>query len=483
LKTKSAALCLTALAFLFTGPLPVRAQQSEIDQLKSRMQVMERTLGEMKQKIAELERQKAGAPAPSTNALENSRSIKDMEKVAEGGTLGEQSPVPYQRNLNDQQEAAARPKDYTMDTKYLGFIPIPNTPALIKFNAKPRVDVISDSKYAGNSDRFVPALFPLSQAANYGGGEQFNINANGSQLRLDLRAPSIPGDFRFYYQNNFFGAANQAMKYSLQHFYSQYYGFLAGYTYSVWTDPDVFPDTVDLEGPNAIAFGRRAVAHYTFMLNDAWNATFGVEAPKAQVDGSSVPGGISATRSVMPDLGYNLRWEKRGFGHVQFSSLYRNIGARDATGVDRSVFGWGVNLGAGLELTKRDSVQLQWMYGNGIGSLGNDTGWLESDAAYRSDGVLEALPYWSGMVGLTHRWSPNWRSTFTYGYVDLHNSSGQLGTFYHCSHYASANLVLQLHKHLSIGMEGLYGTAGAKNGDTSGDVFRLQLGLVYSLFD
>jgi len=483
LKTKPVTLILTVLAFVAAGAHPVRAQQSEIDKLKSQVEDMRRALGEMQQKLADLERQTAGARTPSTNALENSLATKDLEKVAEGGTLGEQSPVPYQHNLNDQQQAAARPKDYTLDTKYLGFIPIPNTPALIQFNAKPRVDVISDSQYAGNNDRFVPALFPLAHAANYGGGEQFNMNANGSQLRLDLRAPAIPGDFRFYYQNNFFGSVNHEMKYNLQHLYGQYYGFLAGYTYSVWTDPDAFPDTVDYEGPNAIAFGRRAVAHYTFMLSDAWNATLGVEAPRAHVDGSSVPGGASATHAAMPDLGYNVRWEKRGLGHVQLSNLYRHLGARDGTGADRSVFAWGVNLGAGLDVTKRDSVQLQGMYGNGVGSLGNDTSWLESDAAYRSDGVLEALPYWSGMVGLTHRWSPSWRSTLTYGYVDLRNASGQLGAFYHYSHYAGVNLVWQLHRHLSIGLEGLYGAAGAKNGDTSGDVFRVQLGLVYSLFD
>ncbi len=63
-KNKPATLFLTALAFLADGTLSIRAQQqSEIDQPKSQVQGMERTLAEMKQKMAELERQKAGAPA------------------------------------------------------------------------------------------------------------------------------------------------------------------------------------------------------------------------------------------------------------------------------------------------------------------------------------------------------------------------------------------------------------------------------------
>jgi hypothetical protein len=49
------------------------------------------------------------------------------------------------------------------------------------------------------------------------------------------------------------------------------------------------------------------------------------------------------------------------------------------------------------------------------------------------------------------------RSTLTYGYVNLDNASGQADTFYHSSHYASANLVWQLRKRLSVGLEGLYG--------------------------
>ena len=89
-KNKPATLFLTALAFLADGTLSIRAQQqSEIDQPKSQVQGMERTLAEMKQKMAELERQKAGVPADPPTPWRGSRSIKDMEKVAEGGTLGE----------------------------------------------------------------------------------------------------------------------------------------------------------------------------------------------------------------------------------------------------------------------------------------------------------------------------------------------------------------------------------------------------------
>jgi hypothetical protein len=185
----------------------------------------------------------------------------------------------------------------------------------------------------------------------------------------------------------------------------------------------------------------------------------------------------------MPDLGFNTRYEQAGFGHLQFSTLFRDLGARDALGNEEHAFGWGVNLSAGIDLSPKDSLQLLGVYGEGVGGQGNDAGFLNSDAAYSASGNLEALPYWSATFGYTHRWNEQFRSTITYGYVDLDNASGQAATFYHTSQYASANLVWQLRKRLSVGLEGLWGTKEARNGQESGDVWRVQLGMVYSLFD
>ena len=477
-----------AAALLSAGSLSVFGQDSELDKLKSTVKAMEQTIEEMKQKITELERAKPVTP-PSlrTNLEASSRSIQTLEKIAAGEKVSEQSPVTYRGAMNDAQEAASRPKDFTLDPTYQGFIPIPNTPALIKFNAKPHVDMTSDNRNAGNRNRFVPAVFPLEGDPDYGGGEQFHANANATQLRLDVRAPEMAGNFRFYYQNDFFGSGSDTgdMKYRVQHLYGQIYGFKAGFTYGVWEDPDSWPDTVDYEGPNAVIFARRPVAQYTVAWNDNWNTTFGVEKPDIFVDLDSGPNanpdGDSLTR--MPDLGFNTRFEKADLAHFQFSTIFRDLGAKDALGDDHHAFGWGVNLSANIDVTSSDFLQLLGVYGHGVGGMGNDTSFLNSDAAFNSAGNLEALPYWSIAAGFTHRWNENFRSTVTYGYVNLDNTAGQAPTFYHLSHYASANIIWQLRKRLSVGLEGLYGFQEAQNGADSGDHWRIQLGMVYSLFD
>jgi hypothetical protein len=43
------------------------------------------------------------------------------------------------------------------------------------------------------------------------------------------------------------------------------------------------------------------------------------------------------------------------------------------------------------------------------------------------------------------------------------------------------NIVWQLRERLSVGLEALYGKKEAQN-DSTGDVWRIQLGLVYKLF-
>jgi len=85
------------------------------------------------------------------------------------------------------------------------------------------------------------------------------------------------------------------------------------------------------------------------------------------------------------------------------------------------------------------------------------------------------------MLGYTHQWSDKWRSTATFGYVNLSNEPDETAAAYHETYYGSLNVVWQIRKRLSIGLEGLYGYKDQKNG-LYGDVWRIQTGLVYSLF-
>jgi hypothetical protein len=312
-----------------------------------------------------------------------------------------------------------------------------------------------------------------------GGGNQFNVNAKGSQLSLDVRAPELPGSPRFYFQNDFYGGSGGEFPFRVRQLYGEYYNFVFGQTFSVFEDPDAWPDTVDYEGPNSAIFARRPLVRYQLPLNKHWQLNFGLEQPGAEVDTSIDANARSVDHA--PDGGFNVRWEDSKIGHVQFGAIFRDIGVKGPIVGDQSVFGWGLNLSAAINVFESDSVQGQLTYGEGLFRYFNDD-FVNNDAAFDRSGNLTAIPAFGGMIGYTHKWSDSFRSSASYGYVHLDNEMSQGPQAYHITHYGSLNLVWQMRKRLSVGLEGLYGEKEEKGG-AKGDAFRIQLGVVYSLFD
>lgn len=482
------------LFVLFCGHAEARkaATADQIKELKQLIEKQEKALGELKTRVRELESEvtpdsqtveiepvPAEPAEPEKNAGAAPSPAEDYEAKMAKRAL-KLDPVPFQNSLDDRQGPAPRPKGYTFDPQYRGFIQIPRTAFMIKFNPKPRVDLTFDTNNSGDDFRFVPAKIPLDGTPEQGGGEQFNANGNGSQLRVDMRAPDLKGNFRFYYQNDFFGSDEKNFQYRLQHLYAQYYGVTAGFTYGVFEDPDAWPDTVDYEGTNSTIFARRPLVHYTYEMPHSTNITFGVEDPDFFVDTSGDPDAIQHKR--IPDMGFNFRWEPKGKGHIQFSTIFRSLGVQSGLFGDQNTFAWGLNLGGSFNFTKRDMIQFLGVYGFGVGGMGNDTSFVDSDAAFNANGDLVPLQYISALLGYTHNWTPRMRSTLSYGFANLGNTALQDDDAYNFTHYGSANFIFSLLKRLNIGVEGLYGYRQVKNGD-HGDVFRAQLSLMYSLFD
>ena len=485
-----------ALIIGILAALVIPARASEIDDLKAQMQEMQKTMGQMQKKIDRLETE-AHKKKPSTETASGGEAAAPAKTAAanvSAGPAGTEaltiapsaitlqphvSQVTQRPAVNDQQEAAPRPNDLTLDPKYRGFVPIPNTPVLIKFNAKPRVDITDDPKNTGNEDRFVTATIPVEGDPLKGGGNQFNINAKGSQISIDVRAPEIPGSPRFYFQNDFFGGSGGEFPFRVRHLYGEIYNFIIGQTFSVFEDPDAWPDTVDYEGPNAQIFARRPLIRYQVPFNDHWQLNLGLEKPGSEVDTSIDPEARSVDHA--PDGGFNIRWEDSKIGHLQFATILRDIGVKGPITGDQSTFGWGLSLSGAFNLCETDSLQAQVTYGEGIFRYVNDD-FVNNDAAFDQNGELTAIPFFGAVIGYTHKWSDSLRTTASYGYAHLDNQFSQGPSAYHITHYGSLNLVWQMRKRLSLGFEGLYGRK-EEQGGAKGDAFRLQLGLVYSLFD
>ena len=156
-------LLLCGAAALLLGMPPLRAQTAaDFDQLKAMIQQLQKTVDTQNARIAELEKNHPTASAEAIAVEKASPSQKTISEVASGRTVGQASQVTKRDAMNDQQEAASRPKDYTLDPTYKGFIPVPNTAVLIKINAKPN--------YPSADPEYRPPPPPASPIKPMGGG-------------------------------------------------------------------------------------------------------------------------------------------------------------------------------------------------------------------------------------------------------------------------------------------------------------------------
>ncbi|MGZ4974122.1 MAG: DcaP family trimeric outer membrane transporter [Limisphaerales bacterium] len=466
-----------------------QAQTPSLEQMQAQLQAMQQMVTNLQQQITELKGQQKAPPSQATTESITTKTTGDTNDALvfiapQIKTPPQAAQVKSHETFRDYQEGAPRAGNLTLDPKYRGFMPIPNTPAFIKFNGKVKVDVTDDNRNSGNPDRFVTAQFPTKGEPTYGEGNQANVNARGSSLSVDVRAPDFPGNPRFYYNNDFFGGGTGVqMGYRVKQLWGEYYNFTAGFTYSPFEDPDVWPDTVDFEGPNSMIFARQATLRYQWQMNKHWQMNIGVHQPASDIDTVGFTD-VSPVNHA-PDFALNLRWENEDAGHVQLATILRDVGSHSPTIGNDSVFGWGLMAATSLNICK-DSVQAQATFGDGYFHYMNDNftygGFNGGDAAFDSSNNLKALQCYSGMLGYTHNWCDKWRSTATVGYVNLKNEFSEGPLAYHHTLYTSANIVYQLRKRVSIGLEGLYGKKEVKDG-AEGDVFRLQLGVQWGLWD
>ena len=501
-KTTRTSCCLAvAIACIGAGSLvsaqpAAKSDAERLRELEQIVQEMRQQNQALQQRVQELEQRQARpaepvvAPPPAATAPASTPSklpssspglpkallqSPELEKP-----VGRQSHVINRNTLTEDQKSAPRPDDLSLDPKYRGFFAIPNTSVLIEVNAKPRVDFINDTQNPGDPSRFRPGQFPTQGSADFGGPSQFNVTAQGSRLMLDVRAPELNGNPRFYYENDFFGSSGTTMDLRVRHLYGEFHNVVLGQTWSTFVDPDVSADTVDYEGPNSAVSTRQPLIRYLLPFAEEWQAGFGIEQPNSSVNVGTA-GGSSKNRA--PDFGANLRWEKADVGHVQLAGIVRLLGVTDSTFGNQEVVGGGMNLSGALQVFGRDNVIAQLTYGTGIGHYGNDSSSFETDAAFDSSGNLVALPYLGVMAGYTHRWTDRLRSSLTYGFDTVDNPAGLAATAYKQTHYGALNLIWQPFegKHLSVGLETLYGHNEVNDGATAHD-WRVQLGIVYSLF-
>jgi hypothetical protein len=486
---------------------PAQGDTSDVEELKKMMKAMQKTIADQNARInaqsariATLEKQqhapptKGAAPAVVTTtstAPASDRSVSILgKKVPTGELPGNAVPaasttVRDRDDFSDLQQAAPRPNNAPLDPALKGFVPIPGTDSMFKIGGSARIDAITDFHNNGNPNLFIPSSIPVQGEPGWDGRERSTLEAKGTRLSFEFRRP-VPFDdtLRIYTEYDFFdNSTSSSMSFRVRHFYGQAWNFLIGQTFSAFMDPDVFPDTVDYQGPNGIVNRRQPQIRYTHPIYQGASKVLGfasVEQPDSQIDTSTdefQPGASTVTR--IPDTVVGLRWEGEA-GHLQATGLFREISFETDGGPRKNVFGWGASLSGELNVFKDDNFSLQATYGEGVARYINDLGGEDLDAALDDHGRLVAIPVFAAMGGYTHQWNKQWRSTISGGYVHS-DSPDTLGPFaLDNTIYASGNLVWHPTSSFRMGLEYLYGRKETIDGSER-DAHRIDFVIRYDL--
>lgn len=481
---KTAKFIYLTLALLAAASIPSAAvaqansSGQNVQELRQQMDDLRAQMNKLQARLVELESSKQ--PGVATPAVDSSDAgegtIQSTEPLPQGVTskqVGEETAS--HQEFSEDSIAAARFNNVPLDPKYNGFFQLPGTQTILKIGGYFKTDFIDDLKPAGNVAAFVPSSIPVPTVVNVNNS---NVSIQPTRLSLDFRIPNTRvGDVRFYVESDFFGTNTTTPR--LRHAYAQVKNFLIGQSFTNFMDPDGFPDTLDFQGPNGMVNLRNPQLRYGFALSPSTTLYISVEKPSSSVT-FSTPQFSAQPNSPAPDGTIRLRQEFE-WGHIQVSSLFRDIAAFLPNGQTGSVFGWGVNLSTGMKTFGSDNIIFAVVGGHGVSRYIQDTSGLGIDAepASGTTNHLEATPAAGVEASYQHYWTKKLRSSAVYSYAAVHNTDLQSVTTYNHATYTAGNLIWNPVGSLNVGAEFLYGWAMDQNGQKA-NAPRIQFSAKYS---
>jgi hypothetical protein len=352
---------------------------------------------------------------------------------------------------------------------------IPGTDVSFSIGGYVKVDFIQDFKAMGNVDDFQINSIPAEGTAAAAQSGQTNIHARETRLNFDVRSNSPAGKFRAFVEGDFFGSGNA---FRLRHGFGEIGPLLGGQTWTTFMDISARPLTIDFEGPDAEAFVRQALIRFTRPLTPHWTFAIAAEDPAPQF---VVPSSLSGTaRSNVPDIPGFIRYQ-RPRGHVQFAGLVRQLRFdSNDDGANASTTGWGVNATASLKTVGKDTLQAQFLIGQGTARYIEAFGGQNVDAVLSTAGELSALRAQGGVVGYTHYWNEAVRSGIAYSTASLESHAALSGATIERTQDFRVNLLVSPYRLVDVGGELLWGRRDNQDG-SHGDNWRLQFTTIYRL--
>ncbi len=309
-----------------------------------------------------------------------------------------------------------------------------------------------------------------------GNGGNLGFGWQTSSIYLNFVAmPGTDNQLGVFFKGNFMGTNNN---FGCFHFYARYRGLTAGYTNSLFTDGAAEPMTIDFEGPNGYPFLNLFTAYWEQPFTTHFSGAIGVEAPTASL---TTGHGTATVNQRVPAIPLYLQyaWDG-GNSHLRLSGLVRPMQYRNTVAEKNSTMtGLGVQLSGMAHIAGGLSVNYNAAYGRGIGTYLQDDNGLGLDAVPSTTaGSLDMVKTMGVTGGLSYNFSSKVSTNLTYSHLTnwLKDTSLAQSEQYRYGDYVAANVIYNVNKFVSAGLEYDYGHRKSFDG-TSLHTNRLQLQL------
>ena len=473
--------CLGCIMVLLLDASVAYSQNSDpstaaVDALRQQLANLQTQMADVQNQLNKLSARGADSQSASSSTAQQSSDKDELtDQINKQAKRQVGAAVATYETYSQDPQAAPRIDNSPLDPNFPGYFRLPGTKTLLKIGGYFKTDFIRDLRPAGDTERFIPSSIPVPTS---GGESNSTVSVRPTRLNLDFLIPiEDVGSVRFFLEGDLFGSSSTTPR--MRHAYAQMKNFLIGQTFSNFQDPDSGPDQLDFQGPNAQVSLRNPQFRYTLPLAEKTSLRIALEKASSDI-AFKTPQFNALPANESPDGTVTLRHDMDK-GHVQFSGLFRSVGAFLPNGVSDSVFGWGFNLTGSQRIFGKDTFVYQGAYGNGIERYLNDTSGLGIDATPNStqDPHLRAVPVVAAYGSYQHFWIDRVRSSVMYGFVQVDDTNFQPGATFHQSNYAATNVIWNIVGSLNVGTEFLYGWVVKKDGST-GNAPRLMLSAKYN---
>jgi len=315
-----------------------------------------------------------------------------------------------------------------------------------------------------------------------------------TQFGVNASAPTSLGELKTTFEFDLFGTGDDdgQTTFHLRHAYGELGHFGAGQTWSVFMDPDVFPNSIEYWGPPGMIYFLNVQFRWMPLQGDT-NLTLALEQPGASGDAGRFGNRIELQniqgRFPLPDFTGQFTYG-RDWGHVRVAGALRRIywddTLDDPFDLSGSATGWGVNLSSNFNIgaNEKNVLRLQFVIGEGIENYMNDAPVDVGPVLNLGDPVRpfkgKPLPVTGVVAFLDHQWSEKWTSSVGYSRVAIDNTNGQTPDAFKTGQYALANLLYNPEPNVMAGGEFQWGRRENFSDGFLSDGFKLQISFRYN---